>query len=78
MADPKYANLPGLALDQPDVYETSDLPEVDQFDDKFVDDDVVETLHITATEAFGKFKSKQLDTKNVDFSDAIKRSKRQG
>uniref|UniRef100_T1J1F4 Dynactin subunit 2 n=1 Tax=Strigamia maritima TaxID=126957 RepID=T1J1F4_STRMM len=30
MADPKYANLPGIAYDQPDVFETSDLPEVDQ------------------------------------------------
>ena len=24
MADPKYANLPGLDLDAPDVYETDD------------------------------------------------------
>lgn len=26
----KYANLPGIAWDQPDVFETTDLPEVDQ------------------------------------------------
>ena len=49
MADPKYANLPGIvsftdsvniylrimyiffkAIDQPDIYETDDLPESDQ------------------------------------------------
>ena len=30
MADPKYANLPGIAFDQPDVFETTGaaLPEV--------------------------------------------------
>nr|6F1T_d Chain d, Dynactin subunit 2 [Sus scrofa]6F1U_d Chain d, Dynactin subunit 2 [Sus scrofa] len=26
MADPKYADLPGIARNEPDVYETSDLP----------------------------------------------------
>ncbi|CAG2069012.1 unnamed protein product, partial [Timema podura] len=30
MADSKYADLPGIAKDQPDVYETDDLPESDQ------------------------------------------------
>uniref|UniRef100_A0A3Q2PP43 Uncharacterized protein n=1 Tax=Fundulus heteroclitus TaxID=8078 RepID=A0A3Q2PP43_FUNHE len=30
MADPKYANLPGIAFNEPDVYETGDLPEDDQ------------------------------------------------
>ncbi|EDM16483.1 dynactin 2, isoform CRA_b [Rattus norvegicus] len=30
MADPKYADLPGIARNEPDVYETSDLPEDDQ------------------------------------------------
>ena len=80
MADPKYANLPGLDLDQPDVYETDDRPEVDQYETSDYGDqsDVVETLHITATEAFGTFKSKHLDTTNLDFSDTIKKSKRHG
>jgi len=80
MADPKYANLPGLDLDQPDVYETDDRPEADQLESGDYGDasDVVETLHITASEAFGKFKSKQLDSSNLDFSDTIRRSKRHG
>ncbi|XP_026569591.1 dynactin subunit 2 isoform X2 [Pseudonaja textilis] len=30
MADPKYADLPGIARNEPDVYETCDLPEDDQ------------------------------------------------
>lgn len=40
--------------------------------------DAVETLHISANEAFGKFKGKQLDTSNVDFSDRIRKSKQKG
>merc|ERR1712141_520744 len=79
MADPKYANLPGIAIDQPDLYETDDLPESDQHLDFDVEEtDAVETLHISATEAAGKFKGKQLETSNVDFSDRIRRSKQKG
>lgn len=78
MADPKYANLPGLDLEAPDVYETDDRPEVDQFDIDSGHDDVVETLHVTANEAFGKFKNKQLDTSRLDFSDTIRKSRLQG
>ncbi len=79
MADPKYANLPGIAHDQPDVYETHDLPESEQH----LDDDAsgggggggtdcVETLHISANEAMGRFKGKQLDASDIDFSDRIR------
>ena len=80
MADPKYAALPGIAHDQPDVFETNDLPESDQnygaeFDST---SDSVETIHITANEAFGKFKGKNVECDNIDFSDRIRRSKRQG
>ena len=79
MADPKYANLPGIAIDQPDIYETEDLPESDQHLDFDIEEtDAVETLHVSATEAFGKFKGKQLETANVDFSDRIRRSKQKG
>lgn len=79
MADPKYANLPGIAYDQPDIYETTDLPEADQKKDFFEDEkDPVERLHISATEAFNKFKDKSLDGKAVDFSDRISRRSRTG
>ena len=62
MADPKYANLPGIAHDQPDVYETTDLPECDLQSHVDIDEDsnAVETLHITTGDAFGRFKGKQL------------------
>ena len=80
MADPKYAGLPGIALDQPDVFETNDLPESDQnFSVEFDSaSDSVETIQITANEAFGKFKGKNVECDNIDFSDKIRRSKRQG
>jgi len=56
------------------------LPEADQHHDFEIEEssDAVETLHISANEAFGKFKGKQLDTANVDFSDKIRKSKQKG
>lgn len=76
MANPKYADLPGIAHDQPDVYETSDLPEAEQgnlsLSDVVMDQcDSVETLKVSPNEAFNKFKGKSLDGKNVDFTDGI-------
>ncbi|GFT72091.1 dynactin subunit 2 [Nephila pilipes] len=76
MANPKYADLPGIAHDQPDVYETSDLPEAEQgnlsLSDSVMDQcDSVETLKVSPNEAFNKFKGKSLDGKNVDFTDGI-------
>lgn len=57
------------------------MPEADQHldDDEggrvVIDDsDSVETLHLSATEAFGKFKGKNLDSSNVDFSDRLRPS----
>ena len=71
MADPKYANLPGIAHDQPDLYETDELPECDHDQSEVEDNsDSVETLHIAASEAFGKFRGKNLSGK-VDFSGRI-------
>ena len=59
MADPKYANLPGIAHDQPDIYETDDLPECDLHQPDIEEmSESVETLHIAASDAFGKFKGK--------------------
>lgn len=79
MADPKYADLPGIAYDQPDVYETEDLPESDQNPDLYEEEtDSIERLHISANEAFGKFKGKSLQSNNVDFSDRITKNRRSG
>jgi len=81
MAGPKYAGLPGIAFDQPDVFETCDLPESEQ-DYVSLDSghgtDAIETLHISATDAHSQFKGKILDAKHVDFSDRISYSRRRG
>ncbi|XP_071530050.1 dynactin subunit 2 [Panulirus ornatus] len=81
MADPKYAGLPGIVYDQPDIYETSDLPESEQ--DYTVTEggdssNSVETLHISANDAHSHFKGKVLDATQVDFSDRISLSRRHG
>ncbi|KOB78528.1 Dynactin [Operophtera brumata] len=59
MADPKYENLPGIAYDQPDVYETGDLPEADQpepYEEE--ENESIENLHLSVKESFNKFKGK--------------------
>ncbi|CAB4061437.1 DCTN2 [Lepeophtheirus salmonis] len=84
MADPKYANLPGIAHDQPDVFETNDLPEADQYiqetEESCPDEnsDSLETLHIDAYESMGKFRGKYVDSGRVDFSDRIRGIGRKG
>ncbi|XP_034243413.1 dynactin subunit 2 [Thrips palmi] len=79
MADPKYANLPGIAYDQPDVYETGDLPEADQNEDTFEEEnECIERLHLSASESFLKFKDKQLSGSGVDFSDRLKKVPNRG
>ncbi|XP_050578450.1 dynactin subunit 2 [Bombus affinis] len=79
MADPKYADLPGIAYDQVDVYETTDLPESEQFQLYPEDEtDSIEKLHTNATEAFIKFKNKRFLSKEVDFSDRISLKPRTG
>lgn len=78
MADHKYADLPGVAYDQADVYETTDLPEAEQFQYSEDESDVIEKLHITATEAFNKFKGKYVNSEGVDFSDRLSLRRRTG
>ncbi|CAG9865452.1 unnamed protein product [Phyllotreta striolata] len=79
MANPKYADLPGIAHDEPDVYETTDLPESEQSADFFEDEtDPIERIHISSGEAFDKFKGKYLDSANVDFSTRLGKRSRTG
>lgn len=80
MADPKYAGLPGIVHDQPDVYETNDLPEAEQQEIREGSEtsDAVEVLHISASDAHTKFADKVLDASRVDFSDRISRKPRTG
>ncbi|XP_026739297.1 dynactin subunit 2 isoform X2 [Trichoplusia ni] len=78
MADPKYKNLPGIAYDQPDVYETGDLPEADQPDPiEKEENECIEELHLSVKDSFNKFKGKFL-AGTVDFSDRLSRKSRIG
>uniref|UniRef100_A0A8C6P1X8 Dynactin 2 (p50) n=1 Tax=Nothobranchius furzeri TaxID=105023 RepID=A0A8C6P1X8_NOTFU len=80
MADPKYANLPGIAFNEPDVYETGDLPEDDQaqFESEELCSDSVERIVVNPNAAYDKFKDKHVSTKGLDFSDRISKSRRIG
>ncbi|XP_011495731.1 PREDICTED: probable dynactin subunit 2 isoform X2 [Ceratosolen solmsi marchali] len=60
------------AYDQPDIYETNDPPENNQFTDcTQEDEDSIEKVNVSATDAFNKFKDKYVSSKDVDFSDRI-------
>uniref|UniRef100_A0A8C0LLA5 Dynactin subunit 2 n=1 Tax=Canis lupus dingo TaxID=286419 RepID=A0A8C0LLA5_CANLU len=71
MADPKYADLPGIARNEPDVYETSDLPEDDQaeFDAVRLCEELtstsVEHIIVNPNAAYDKFKDKRVGTKGL-------------
>ncbi|KAM9265184.1 dynactin subunit 2-like [Morus bassanus] len=80
MADPKYADLPGIAWNEPDVYETSDLPEDDQaeFEAEELTSTSVEHLIINPNAAYEKFRDKRLGTKGVDFSDSVSKTRTTG
>ncbi|XP_073519408.1 dynactin subunit 2 [Phyllobates terribilis] len=80
MADPKYADLPGIARNEPDIYETSDLPEDDQaeFDAEELTSTSVEHIIVNPNAAYDKFKDKKVGTKGLDFSDRISKTKRTG
>ncbi|KAG5878365.1 hypothetical protein JTB14_008725 [Gonioctena quinquepunctata] len=79
MADPKYADLPGIAHDEPDVYETNDLPESEQAADFYEEEtDPVEKIHISTEDAYKKFQGNFLHGENVDFSSRISRKRRTG
>lgn len=69
--DPKYANLPGIASNEPDVYETVDVPEVDQ---KIFEDDSnnVPKIFVSTKEAFDKYNKTDFSGKGVDFSNSFK------
>ncbi|KAH8277847.1 hypothetical protein KR018_008534 [Drosophila ironensis] len=74
MADPKFQNLPGIAYDQPDVYETPDDPEPDTSDyyEEEPENEAIERLHISAGAAHKRFSGATLEG-SVDFTDRIGR-----
>uniref|UniRef100_A0A8B9UI73 Dynactin subunit 2 n=1 Tax=Anas zonorhyncha TaxID=75864 RepID=A0A8B9UI73_9AVES len=70
------------ARNEPDVYETSDLPEDDQAEFEAAQEELtstsVEHLIINPNAAFEKFKDKRLGTEGVDFSDRISKMRTTG
>ncbi|XP_071812482.1 dynactin subunit 2-like [Apostichopus japonicus] len=76
--DSKYADLPGID-NQPDVYETEDLPEEDQnYEPDELSSESVERLKVNTTESFNKFKDANVVSGNSDFSDNISKPRRTG
>lgn len=80
MADPKYANLPGIDASSPDVYETSDLPEEDQsLSRQDENSDSVERIALDTKAAYTLFKGKGITTAGVaDFSDSVGKLRKSG
>uniref|UniRef100_A0A8B9VFX2 Dynactin subunit 2 n=1 Tax=Anas zonorhyncha TaxID=75864 RepID=A0A8B9VFX2_9AVES len=80
MATHKFADLPGIAWNEPEVYETSDTPEGDQaeFELEELTSTSVEHFVINPNAAFEKFKDKRLGTKGVDFSDSTSKTSTTG
>ncbi|KAK7009100.1 Dynactin subunit 2 [Biomphalaria glabrata] len=81
MADPKYANLPGIDINSPDVFETSDLPEAEQnltTKQEEPDSESVELININTDAAFKVFKGKSVFTGKTDFSDSVGKSRNIG
>jgi len=70
---------PGINLDTCEVFESSDLTEADQHYFPVEETtDSIETIHITTSQAFGRFKGAYVDNDTVDFSDSIRNSRRKG
>ncbi|VVC32106.1 Hypothetical protein CINCED_3A014706 [Cinara cedri] len=77
--DSKYAHLSGIAYDQPDVYETFDLPEDDQqLDYAEEDNEDIERTKLDPSKAFKLFKDEIVNSDDVDFSDKLGRSLKTG
>ncbi|KAK2177145.1 hypothetical protein NP493_616g01055 [Ridgeia piscesae] len=67
------------AVDEPDIYETDELPEAEQaLEGGELNDEGIEKVSVEASEAFTKFQGKSLDGSAIDFSDRIGKTKRTG
>jgi len=70
---------PGINLETCEVFESSDLTEADQhYFPVEESSESIETIHVTTSQAFGRFKGAFVDNKTVDFSDSIRNSRRKG
>lgn len=69
MSDPKYQNLPYMAVGQPDAYESADLPESDQPATSVEQDPAIEQLVVDPKEAFEHFNKTTIDGTKANFSE---------
>ncbi|VDD87952.1 unnamed protein product [Enterobius vermicularis] len=69
-----------MSLQKEDVYETEDLPEVDQYvrQEEAYESEDVQKIHIDVDSALKRFQGRLLDANTVDFSDSIDRRRRVG
>ncbi|OQV15460.1 putative Dynactin subunit 2 [Hypsibius exemplaris] len=71
----KFAGLPGIAQDEPDVYETTGIrPSGERQQEALYDiseNEDIDRLRINASEAFAQFKGKKLAANSADFSDSV-------
>ncbi|XP_028395122.1 dynactin subunit 2-like [Dendronephthya gigantea] len=77
----KYAGLPGIDTDSPDVFETVEEGgvkiESQKSKDEFESEDI-EHVSVNKKEAFNKFKGKYLDADSTDFSGNVGKLKMRG
>ncbi|XP_040432015.1 dynactin subunit 2-like isoform X1 [Cygnus olor] len=80
MATLKFADLPSIAWNEPEVYETSDTLKGDQaeFEMEELTSTSVEHFIVNPNAAFENFKDKRLGTKGVDFSDSTSKTSTTG
>lgn len=69
--DNKYANLIGIARNEPDVYETPNTNSTDKLPVLEDDSNSVQKIIISTKDAHDKFNTKALNSDYVDFSDTI-------
>lgn len=70
--DNKYANLSGIARNEPDVYETTNTPvSNEKLNPQEDDSNSVQKIVISTKEAHEKFNRNSLNSDYVDFSDTI-------
>lgn len=69
-----------MSIQKEDVYETEDLPEVDQYvrQEEAYESEDVQRIHIDVDSALKRFQGRLLDAGSVDFSDSIARRRRAG
>ncbi|CAG9799450.1 unnamed protein product [Chironomus riparius] len=78
MLDPKFKNLPFLARDEKDVYETDDIASNEpEYYEEELENDSIDRSKLNPTDAFSHFKQKYL-IGNVDFSDDISKKRNIG